>query len=236
MSDDKPTRKPPRRKTASTDEVKPAAPTRRRTRRTTVPEPWSGGHGIDTEIESEDFEMPADLAILPLRNVVVFPGAVLPLAVGRQRSLRLLDDLKGRPRLVGLLAQRDEDIEEASADECYTVGTVARVARIGHSPDGVAQIIVQGLQRFVVTKFLTEEPFLRARVRPLVEKTEKGDEIDARARAAADLFQRLGNLVNNLPDQLVQNIASVRDNRQVVNMIAGSVQIDLAQRQAILEE
>ena len=138
-------------------------------------------------------------------------------------------------RLVGLVAQKDDDVEDAGPDDCYRVGTVARVARLLRMPEGTLQIFVQGLERIAIDEFVAEEPYLRAKVHPLPEAVETGVEIEALQRNASDMFQRLVNLVQYLPDQLALAALNVEDPRQIVYLIASSAQMDLDLRQQLLE-
>ncbi len=187
-----------------------------------------------SEIEPE-VEIPDELAVLPLKETVVYPFSVTPLGIGKERSVRLIDDVMRGSRLVALVAQKDSEVEEAGPDDCYRVGVVARIARMLRLPDGSINVIVQGLDRIAITEFTETEPFLKARLRRLPETTEEGVEIEARMRTAIDLFQRLVNLVQYLPDQLSMAVMNLEDPRQVVYLIAGNAQMDLELRQELLE-
>ncbi|MDE3229917.1 MAG: endopeptidase La, partial [Chloroflexota bacterium] len=187
-----------------------------------------------SEIEPE-VEIPDELLVLPLRETVVYPFAVVPLAIGKERSLRLIDEVMRGSRLMALVAQKDLEVEEAGPDDCYRVGVIARVARMLRLPDGTMNVIVQGLDRITITEFTETEPLLRARVRRSPETVEDGVEIEARTRTAIDLFQRLVNLVQYLPDQLAMAVMNFEDPRQVIYLLAGNAQMDLEARQELLE-
>ncbi|HEX8732356.1 MAG TPA: LON peptidase substrate-binding domain-containing protein, partial [Ktedonobacterales bacterium] len=187
-----------------------------------------------SEIEPE-VEIPDELLVLPLRETVVYPFAVVPLAIGKERSLRLIDEVMRGSRLMALVAQKESEVEEAGPDDCYRVGVIARIARMLRLPDGTMNVIVQGLDRVAITEFTESEPLLRARVRRSPETLEDGVEIEARTRTAIDLFQRLVNLVQYLPDQLAMAVMNFEDPRQVVYLIAGNAQMDLELRQELLE-
>ncbi len=180
-------------------------------------------------------EIPETLPILPLKDTVVYPYAVMPLGIGKERSIRLIDEVMRGSRLVGLVAQRDASVEDAGPDDIYRVGTVARIARMLRIPDGTVQIIVQGLERIAIDDFVSDAPFLVAKVHALPEVKEEGAEIEALERAAIDLFQRLVNLVQYLPDQLALAVMNLEDPLQIVYLIASSAQMDLALRQELLE-
>ncbi|HEX6819312.1 MAG TPA: endopeptidase La [Ktedonobacterales bacterium] len=180
-------------------------------------------------------ELPDELPILPLKDTVVYPYAVMPLGVGKERSIRLIDEVMRGSRLIGLVAQKDAEVDEAGPDDCFTIGSVARIARLLRIPDGTIQVIVQGLQRIAIEEFTAEQPFLKARARLIPETSEDNIEMEALKRTAIDLFQRMVNLVQYLPDQLALAAMNLEDPVQVVYLIASSVQMDLAIRQELLE-
>src|SRR5579884_3817741 len=198
------------------------------------PEP-ARAEDADREPEEPAIELPDVLPILPLKDTVVYPMAVTPLGVGKERSIRLIDEVMRGSRLVGLVAQKDADIEEAGPDDCFRVGTVARIARLLRIPDGTIQIIVQGLERIVIDEFVESAPFLKAHCHLAPETSPQDIEVEALKRNAIDLFQRLVNLVQYLPDQLALAAMNLDDPRQVVYLIASSAQMDLALRQELLE-
>jgi ATP-dependent Lon protease len=216
------------------DDLTPPAEDEREEERSAISSALVRDEGGD-ESEEPELELPADLPILPLRDTIVYPFAVMPLGIGKQRSIQLIDDVMRGDRLVGLVAQRNPEIEEASAEDCFRVGTVARIARLLRLPDGTMQIIVQGLERIAIDEFSAEKPYLRARAHLAPEQPEDSMEIEALKRNAIDLFQRLVNLVQYLPDQLSLAVMNLDDPRQVVYLIASSAQMDLALRQELLE-
>ncbi|MGH2486946.1 MAG: LON peptidase substrate-binding domain-containing protein, partial [Ktedonobacterales bacterium] len=187
------------------------------------------------ESDEGKVDLPEELPILPLKDTVVYPFAVMPLGVGKDRSIRLIDEVMRGSRLVGLVAQKDAEVEEAGPDDCYTIGAVARIARLLRIPDGTIQVIVQGLQRIAIEEYTADQPFLKARTRLIPETSEDNIEMEALKRTAIDLFQRLVNLVQYLPDQLALAAMNLEDPVQVVYLIASSVQMDLALRQELLE-
>jgi ATP-dependent Lon protease len=185
--------------------------------------------------EESRLEIPDILPILPLRDTVVYPFAVVPLAVGKDRSVRLIDEAMRGPRLVGLVAQKDADVEEAGPDDCFRVGTVARIARLLRIPNGTIQVMIQGLERITILDFVAEEPFLKAHARLSPEPTATDMQTEALKRNVIDLFQRLVSLVTYLPNDLAVAALNLEDARQVVYLIASAVQMDVALRQELLE-
>jgi ATP-dependent Lon protease len=185
--------------------------------------------------DDERVRLPEVLPILPLKDTVVYPFAVTPLGVGKERSIRLIDEAMRGSRLIGLVAQKNADVEDAGPDDCFRIGTVARIARLLRIPDGTIQIIVQGLERISIDEYVAQEPFLKARTHLLPETTPKDIEVEALKRTAIEMFQRLVNLVQYLPDQLALAAMNLDDARQVVYLIASSAQMDLELRQRLLE-
>ena len=187
-------------------------------------------NGIDDESH-----IPNDLPILPLRGVVVYPMMWLPLTIGQERSIRLIESAADDSRVIGLVTSRDPEKEEPTPADLYEIGTAAVVHRLLRAPDGTIRLIVQGLERIRVTRYIQEEPFLRARVMAAVDEEEDSVEIEALSRNAQDLFRRLIQLVPHLPDELEMAAMNVEDARQLVYLIASSLRLDLADAQEILE-
>ncbi|MEI6046537.1 MAG: endopeptidase La, partial [Chloroflexota bacterium] len=177
------------------------------------------------------------IPILPLKDTVVFPMTVFPLAVGQERSIRLIEDLvsSGAPRLVGLVAQKSDDIDRAGPSDCYMVGTVAAVHKLLKVPDGTIRLAVQGLQKIEILEYVQTEPYLKARVRIIHDHEETGVEVEALMRNAIALFQRLVSLVPQIPDELLMTAINMEEPRQLAYLIATSVRMDLEQRQELLE-
>jgi ATP-dependent Lon protease len=186
--------------------------------------------------EQEGLSIPAELPIVPLRGgLVVFPFAVAPLAVGQERSIKLIDDAMRGDRLIGLVAQRDPEIEQGGPDDTYRIGTVARIARLLRLPDGMMQIFVQGMERIVIDEYTQTNPYLKARVHPSPETLEAGIEVEALKRSVVELFQRMVSLVQYLPDELSMAAMNLDDPRQVVYLIATAAQMEPSFRQELLE-
>jgi ATP-dependent Lon protease len=181
--------------------------------------------------------IPEELPILPLRGIVVYPLMVLPLTVGQARSVRLVDDVAVGDRLVGLVASEDPELDEPDPDQVYQMGTAALIHRLIKSPDGTMRIIVQGVERIHIDEWITEEPYLKAKVSTMPDDVpEEGDvEAEALMRNVVDLFGRLVALVPHLPDELMMAAASTDDPRQLVYLISTSMRMELQDAQEILE-
>ncbi|MBA2677681.1 MAG: LON peptidase substrate-binding domain-containing protein, partial [Ktedonobacteraceae bacterium] len=185
--------------------------------------------------EEERLNIPEILPILPLKDTVIYPFSVQPFSVGQERYIRLIDDVMRSNRLVVLVAQKSPDIDNASPDDIYRVGTVSRVGRMFRMPDGTVQIAVQGLERVTVDEFTQETPYLMAKVTAKPDKQESDNETEAIKRNVISYFQRLVALVQNVPEGVAAATLNLEEPRQVVYVIATFVQMDMELRQKLLE-
>ncbi len=188
---------------------------------------------VDDKNEGQKF--PDVLPILPLRGVVVYPNTAVPLTVGQARSIKLVDDVVGGEKLVGLVAALDPEKEAPGPNELYQIGTIATVHRLLRAPDGTVRLLVQGMQRFRLGEFVEEEPYLKAHIHLLPETEEKNIETDALARNARDQFQQITQMIPSFPDELVNSITSLEDPLQTAYTIANFQRIELKDAQEILE-
>ena len=180
--------------------------------------------------------IPEELPILPLKGVVVYPLTVLPLNVGQARSLRLVDDVVKEPnRLIGLVTIKTDKFEDAGPEDLYDVGTAAVIHRMLRAPDGTVRLIVQGIERIRIQEFSAQEPYLKAKIQLAPEKIEKDVQVEALMRNTVELFRKLVNLSQTVPEELLMAALNVEDPRQLVYMIATSLRIELQDAQALLE-
>jgi ATP-dependent Lon protease len=178
------------------------------------------------------------LPVLPLKNTVVFPQVVVPLAVGRPRSLQLLDNLPAGDRTLAVSAQLDENIDEATWEQVYRVGTVVRIEHMIKLPDGSVQLAVRGLQRVRLDPAATDRPFLVASVRAHPERAGRLQpplEREALTRSAVASFQQLVAIAPYLPGELLGAALSLDDQLQLAYFLATHVRISVEERQQILE-
>jgi ATP-dependent Lon protease len=191
------------------------------------------------ESERSELRIPSELPILPLRGVVVYPMMWLPLTVGQERSIRLVDDaLVESPgqRIIGLVTSRNPEIDEPAPDQIYQVGTAALVHRMLRAPDGTIRLIVQGLERIRIVRYVQEHPYLRAQIEVIPDHEEEESlEQEALMRATQDLFRRLVELVPHMPEELETAAINAGSARQLAYLVAASVRMDPAQAQEILE-
>jgi ATP-dependent Lon protease len=175
--------------------------------------------------EDSKLMLPDILSILPLRDTVLFPQAVLPLAVARVASVRLVDEAVRASRLIGVVAQRDPAIEEPGPDEIFGTGTAALIHKVLKQPDGTLRLVVQGIARFRVVELIQREPFLKARIEEVEEReASAGDlEVEALTRNAASLFQKIIALSPLLPDELAGVALNISDPGRLTDVIGASL-------------
>src|SRR5438876_813225 len=181
--------------------------------------------------------IPEELSILPVRGFVVFPGTVVPLNIQRAASLKLLDDTLPRTKVIGLLAQRDETKEDPAPQDLYSIGTVALVLKLIRQADDHVMVIAQGLRRFSLRKIVATSPFLRAEVDlPKSVSPPESKEWEATFRNLRDSAAKLFELTPDAPEQVRLMILNIDNAEQLADFLAPNLNIDVAEKQAILEE
>ncbi|MGQ9889571.1 MAG: endopeptidase La [Aggregatilineales bacterium] len=199
--------------------------------------------GLDIQIKDEEApaaekarsEIPNELPVLPLRGVVVYPQTAIPLTVGQPRSMKLVDDVVGGNRLIGLFTAKNPELETPGPDDVYRVGTLAAIHRLFRAPDGTIRLLVQGMARIAIEAYTAEEPYLRARVRAVPETVENTLEVEALTRNVVDQFTRLADLVPSIPSELISSALNVNDPLQLVYAVATYIRIELDEAQKLLE-
>ena len=210
---------------------------------------WDDSEEDEVIFESEEFKeqtgqrdrdlqesiISDDLPVLPLRGVVVYPMMWLPLPIGQERSIRLVEKTLPNNRIIALVTSRDEELEEPNPDQIHHIGTAAQVHRVLKTPDGTMRLLVQGLERIRVLEYTQQEPFLRGRIEILPETLEDGIEMEALMRAVQQLFRRLVDLEPQMPDELSVMSLNVDDGRQLAYLVASSMRLKVHEAQALLE-
>jgi len=192
--------------------------------------------GESLELEGlEDQETPEELAILPLRGLVVYPMTAVPIRVGQPRSIKLIDDAVVEKRVIGLVASQDPDLVEPGPEDVYRVGVVAMVHRLFKAPDETITLIVQGLRRIRIDEFVGTEPYLTARVTEIPETVQETVEVEALQRSVVETFRRLTDLLPAVPEELMLMALNVDNPLQLAYAIATHVRIGLQEAQQLLE-
>jgi ATP-dependent Lon protease len=181
--------------------------------------------------------IPEELSILPVRGLVIFPGTIIPLTIQRAASLKLLDDTLPRTKVIGLLTQRDETKEEPTPQDLYSVGTAAQVLKLLRQEEDNVLVVVQGLRRFSLRKIVATSPFLRAEVDlPESILPPASKEWEATFRNLRDSAARLFELAPDAPEQARLMILNIESPEQLADFLAPNLNVDFAQKQALLEE
>jgi ATP-dependent Lon protease len=187
------------------------------------------------EAERLGDELPAALPVLPLKETVVFPESMTPLAIGQERSIRLIDDVVGGDRLLALVTVRDEDIETPAWDDIYEIGTAAVVHKMIRVPDGTLRILVQGIRRIRIERRVLDEPYLLGEFVELPDEVEETPEVEALTRNVQSLFARIIGLVPYLPEELSLAAANVDDPSALCHLVASTLRLKTEEKQRLLE-
>jgi ATP-dependent Lon protease len=189
------------------------------------------------EPEEHQLEFPAALPVLPLKDTVVFPQSMSPLAIGQERSVRLIDDVVAGDRLLALVTAKDDSIESPGWDDIYDVGTVALVHKMIKVPDGTLRILVQGIERIKLENRLDSDPYLLGEFSALPDVLVETPEVEALTRNVQGLFARIIGLAPYLPEELQLAAANVDDPSALCHLVASTLRtIKTEERQEILEE
>ena len=191
--------------------------------------------GLDDQIEM-DRELPPGLPVLPLKETVAFPHTLTPLAIGQERSIKLVNDVLGGERMLALVASRDPEVEQAGPDDLYEYGVAGTVARMIKVPDGTLRILVQAGPRVRITGFAATDPYLVARIEEAPDVVKPTPELDALARNVQMTFSKIIEGVPYLPEELKVAVANLDDPAELGWMIAGALRIPTEERQELLEE
>ena len=156
--------------------------------------------GFDEDLSG--IEIPTELPVLPLRGVVIFPSAIVPLLISRGSSLKVVDEAVPGDRTLAFLAQKNPEEESPGVDALHLRGTAGRILKILKYPDGSVRILVQGLRRIEVTEFTQTDPYLRARVQQLGDTPDSSDDLDAVQAHMVNQFSKFVSMIPYLPDEL----------------------------------
>ncbi len=176
------------------------------------------------------------LPILPLRNSVLFPHAIVPIDVGRQRSVKLIEELaKKETQILAVLSQRSPDTNDPAWNEMYPVGTVARVLKVIKLDRGGYRVVIHGLTRFTIERTVTTEPYHQAVITRLTETTGRDIETDALLGSIFDTLEQVVALLPNFPRDIVERLHSSKDPSLICDLVAANIPISVEERQNILE-
>ena len=184
---------------------------------------------------SDENRIPEILPILPLRETVIFPSMVAPVVVGRERSIRLIDEVAVGSKMFGVVAQKDPQAEDPTPEQIYNIGTVCTIIRMLKFPDGTTRLLLQGISRIRINQILETEPYLKAQVAPIQEVYELTIEIQGLMRNALDLFQKVVSMAPYLAEEAYITAMNIQEPNRLADFIAANLNINTAQKQEILE-
>jgi len=190
----------------------------------------------EEEKKLTESEIPDNLPILPLKNTVLFPGVVVPITVGRDQSLALVKEAYESTKTIGVVAQKDETVENPEESDLYKLGTVAQILKLIKMPDGSKSIVIQGKSVFSINEFTQTDPYFRADVDPVKQDMDiTGVELDASIRSVKETASKIVNLSPNIPSEASIAINNISSPSFLLNFISSNLQVSISDKQEILE-
>jgi len=191
----------------------------------------------EDEEQINNEELPATLPILPLRNTVLFPGVVIPITAGRDKSIKLINDSNKGSKVIGVVSQKDGSIEDPEGKDVYKTGTVARILRVLKMPDGNTTIIIQGKKRFEIDEVISEDPYITATVKDVAEAkpAEDNEEFSAIIESIKDLALQIIKDSPNIPTEATFAIKNIESNSFLVNFVSSNMNLSIEEKQNLLE-
>ncbi|MDA7558139.1 endopeptidase La [Flavobacteriaceae bacterium] len=189
----------------------------------------------EREINSES--LPESLPILSLRNTVLFPGVVIPITAGRDKSIKLIDDANKGSKVIGVVSQKDETVEDPGSKDINDTGTVARILKVLKMPDGNTTVIIQGKKRFQIKEVITEEPYISALISEVAESTPVKDieKFSAIIDSIKDLALQIIKQSPNIPSEASFAINNIESNSFLVNFVSSNMNLSVDEKQKLLE-
>jgi ATP-dependent Lon protease len=191
---------------------------------------------FEEPFETTDVEIPSTLPVLPLKETVVFPQSVSPLAIGQERSIQLVDDVLEGERMLALVTVKSPEVEQPGWDDLYETGTAAVVHKMIRVPDGTLRILVQGVGRIKLERHVQDDPYLVGEFSVVPDEVEETPELEALTRSVQNEFGRLISLVPYLPSELELAAANVDDPSALSHLVASTLRLKTEEKQALLEQ
>src|SRR5688500_18443194 len=180
--------------------------------------------------------LPDALPVLPLRETATFPDTLTPLAVGQERSVKLVNDVLQGNRMLAMVASKDPANDTPGPKDLYDVGVAGAVARMMRMPDGTLRILVQGGERIKLLDYVSEDPYLVARIQPLPDVLESSPELEALTRNVQNTFSEIIEQIPYLPEELQLAVTNIEDPSALTHLIAGALRIAPDEKQELMEE
>lgn len=192
---------------------------------------------IGEEEQDKDLQIPETIALLPLRNTVLFPGVVLPITVSRDKSIKAVNDAYKGDKLIGVIAQKDLAVEDPETKDLCSIGTVAKIIKQIKMPDGGTTVIIQGKKRFEITEITATEPYFTAAIKPLQDKPFEADEqFNAQIASIKDLASQIISISPNIPTEASIILKNIDSPSFLIHFVSSNLNNDLNQKQSLLED
>ncbi|MBA4409030.1 MAG: endopeptidase La [Odoribacter sp.] len=190
----------------------------------------------DDDSELTNAEVPDILPILPLRNTVMFPGIVMPITVGRQKSLQLVQEVYRGNRLLGTVSQKDGSVDDPAQADLYQTGTVAQVLKILEMPDGTTSVIIQGKKRFNILEYTQEFPYFRAKINPIEDIHPQGDSVEFSAVVGSlkDLSIKIAQFSSHISPEASFAVKNIENSTFLINFVCSNADIKVEEKQVLL--
>src|SRR5215813_8662865 len=195
-----------------------------------IPLNESEGEGMD------GIEVPDEISLLPLRNTVLFPGVVLPITVGRDKSIKAVNDAYKTDKLIGVIAQKDSNIEDPETKDLEAVGTIAKIIKLIKMPDGGTTVIIQGKSRFCVESINSEDPYFRASIKSLTdEESPKDPDFEAYVANIKEMATEIIQLSPNIPSEASIILRNIESPSFLIHFVSGNLNTEIKEKQRLLE-
>jgi ATP-dependent Lon protease len=191
------------------------------------------------ETDQEDLngiEIPAEIALLPLRNTVLFPGVVLPITVGRDKSIKAVNDANKTDKLIGVVAQKDSNVEDPGMNDLEKIGTIAKIVKLIKMPDGGTTIIIQGKSRFLIESVFEDDPYFKAKIQKLEEEESPNDaDFAAYISNIKDMASDIVQLSPNIPTEASIILRNIENPSFLIHFVSSNLNTDIKDKQRLLE-
>jgi ATP-dependent Lon protease len=186
--------------------------------------------------QADEQPIPAELPLLPLRNTVLFPGVVIPITVGRDKSIKAVNDAYKTDRLVGVVSQKDSLVEEPNVSDLVKIGTIAKILKLIKMPDGGTTVIIQGKKRFQIDEVTSEEPYFKAKVTVLIDDELKDDnDFDAMVSSIKELATQIIQLSPNMPSEATIILKNIENPAFLIHFVSSNLNSNVLEKQKLLE-
>ncbi|KAA3656869.1 MAG: endopeptidase La, partial [Calditrichaeota bacterium] len=190
---------------------------------------------VNENQEEIDTQIPRVLSVLPLRNTIIFPHQILPLQVGRSKSLKLVEEADGENEEILVVAQKNAQIDEPEPDDLYRWGTIVQVMKVFRMPDGTQSMMVQGISRAQILDYIENEPFMRAAIQPVFDQEMEGMDVDAMVVNLRNLFQQTAELAPYLSPEHTMLVMNTDNAGRLTDVVSWNLNVSIEDKQKILE-